>query len=87
MDQGYRKIYSSHICKVSHSTRIQRYYGLAGQSRVSLTVYSGVGSSIQAQSHTFMEIDLEIVSMVIPHVSLIQEGLLSVTSESMCTKY
>ena len=49
----------------------------------------GVASSIPAQSHTFVEIDHEIISTVIflPSAEwIIQEGLLSVTSESMCTK-
>ena len=35
----------------------------------------------------FVEIDHGIISTVILLLSLIQEGLLSVTSESMCTKY
>ena len=39
----------------------------------SLTADPGVVSSIPARSHTIVEI--------------VQEGLLSVTSESMCTKY
>ena len=39
---------------------------------------------IPARSHTFVEIDREIFSMV---VLLIQEGLVSVTSESMCMKH
>ena len=47
----------------------------------SLTAEPGVVSSILARSHTFVEIDYEIITTVI------QEGLLSVTSESMCTKY
>ena len=50
----------------------------------------GVASSIPARSHTFVEIDHEIISMVIllPFAEcIIQEGLLSVTSESICTKY
>ena len=51
---------------------------------VSLTADTGVASLIPARSHTFVEIDHEIVSTVI---LLNQEGLLSVTSESMCTKY
>ena len=38
-------------------------------------------------SHTFVDIDHEIISMVILLLPLIQEGLLSVTHESMCTKY
>ena len=44
---------------------------------------------IQTQAHTctFMEIDCEIFSTVIPLLPLNQEGMLSVTSESMCTEY
>ena len=45
------------------------------------------GSLIPAGSHTFMEIDHEIFSGVILLLSPIQEGLTSVTRESMCTKY
>ena len=53
-----------------------------------LTAYPGVASLIPAWSHTFAEIDHEIISTaIISSVLLIQEGLLSVTSESMCTKY
>ena len=55
-----------------------------------LTADPGVASSIPARSHTFVEIDHEIISIVILLPSaecIIQEGLLSVTSESMCTKY
>ena len=44
-------------------------------------------SLIPAWPHTFMEIDREIFSMVILLLPLIQEGPLSVTSESMCTEY
>ena len=54
-----------------------------------LTADQGVASLILAWSHTFMEIDHEIISTVIllPSTELIiQEGLLSVTSESMYTK-
>ena len=40
-------------------------------------------SSIPAQPHTFVEIDHEIFSMFIL-LLLNQEGLMSVTSESMC---
>ena len=49
-----------------------------------LTADLGVVSSILALSHTFMEIDHEIISTVILLLELIQERLLSVTSESMC---
>ena len=48
-----------------------------------LTADPGVDSSIPTLSHTFAEIDHEIIFTA----SLIQEGLLSVTSESICTKY
>ena len=44
-------------------------------------------SSILARSHTFMEIDHRIISTVILLLPLIQVGLLSVTRESVCTKY
>ena len=52
-----------------------------------LTADPGVASLIPAQSHTFVETDHEIIStVVLPSAELIiQEGLLSVTSESMCT--
>ena len=46
----------------------------------------GVLSLIPAQSPTFVETDHEIFSMVVLLLLLIQEGLGSVTSESMCTK-
>ena len=50
----------------------------------SLTADLGVASSIPVRSHSFVEIDYEIIFMVI---LLPSEGLLSVTSESMCSKY
>ena len=46
--------------------------------------YLGFVSLILARPHTFTEIYHEIFSMVIL-LALIQEGLLSLTSESMCT--
>ena len=46
---------------------------------------SRVESSIPARSHTFVEIDHEILSTAILFLPLIQEGLLSVTS--MCSNY
>ena len=48
----------------------------------SLAADPGVASLIPAGPITFVEIDHEIISTVI---LLIQEGLMSVTSESMCT--
>ena len=55
------------------------------QMVTSLIADPGVRSSIPARFHTFVEIDHEIFSMVILLLPLIQEGFLSVFSESMCT--
>ena len=44
-------------------------------------------SLISNWPHTFMEVDCEMFSTVILLLLLIQEGLLSVTSENMCTEY
>ena len=54
-----------------------------------LTADPGVASSIPVRSHTFVEIDQEIISTVIllPSADLFKKGFLSVTSESMCTNY
>ena len=46
----------------------------------------GFPSSISAWSHTFVEIDHEIISTVVLFLPLIQEELLSETRESICTK-
>ena len=53
----------------------------------SLAADPGVASLIPAWSHTFVEIDYEIISTVVLLPYAESEGLLSVTSESMCTKY
>ena len=52
-----------------------------------LTADPGVVSSIPVRSHTFVEIDHEIISTVIllPSGDLFKKGCLSVTRESMCT--
>ena len=54
---------------------------------VKLTADPGVASSIPARSHTFVEIDHEMISTVIllPSAESFMKVLLSVTSESMCT--
>ena len=53
-----------------------------------LTADPGVASSTPARSHTFVEIDHEnFYGHSPPFRWFIQEGLLSVTSESMCTNY
>ena len=61
--------------------------GPVAQSVESLTAYLGVASLNLALSHTFTEIDHEIISTVILLFQLIQEWLLSVKSKSMCSKY
>ena len=61
--------------------------GSVAQSVMNLPADSGVASSIPVRSHTFMEIDHEIISTAYLLLALIQEGLLSVTSESMYMKY
>ena len=67
---------------------VNRYFtGCITQLVTSLTADPGVPNLIPAWSHTSMEIDHEIISSAILLLPLIQEGLLSVTSESMCIKY
>ena len=72
---------------LSSADNLRPVPGPIAQSGASPTAYQGVASSIPAWSHTIVEIDHEIISMVILLLPRIQEGLLSVTSESMCTKY
>ena len=55
------------------------------QSVVCLIEESEAPGSIPGQAHTFVEIDHEIISKVYFLLPLHQEGLLSVTGESMCT--
>ena len=57
------------------------------QSVTSLTAHPGVMSLITSRSHIIVEIDHEVFSLAILLFPLIQEGLLSVTIESMLTKY
>ena len=61
--------------------------GPIAQLVASLTADSRGWSLIPARSYSFVEIDHEIISMVILLLLLIQEGLLSVTCESMYKKY
>ena len=60
--------------------------GLVVQPVLTPIADPGVVSLIVAWSHTFVEVDHEIFSMVIL-LPLIQEGLVSVTRGSMCTEY
>ena len=67
---------------------VNRYFtGCVTQLVTSLTADPEVPNLIPAWSHTSMEIDHEIISSAILLLPLIQDGLLSVTSESMCMKY
>ena len=52
-----------------------------------LTADPGVASLIQTRSHTFVEIDHEIISTDILLPFTDSRRLLSVTSKSMCMKY
>ena len=63
--------------------------GPEAQSVASPTADPGVTSLILARSHTFVEIYRENISTVavILLLPLIQEGLLSAPSKSVCTKY
>ena len=61
--------------------------GLKAKFVTCLTADPGVASSIPAWSNTFVEINNELISMDMLLRLLIQEGLLSGTSESICTKY
>ena len=61
--------------------------GLVAQSVTSLTADLEVASSNADRPHTFLDIDREIISMAILLLPLIQEGLFSVTVESMYMKY
>ena len=61
--------------------------GPAAQSVASPTADPGIRSLMPAQCHIFAKIDHKISSRVILLPPLIQEGLMSVTRESICTKY
>ena len=60
--------------------------GPVAQLVMCLTADPGVASSIPARFHTFVKIDYEIISTAILIPSA-DSRLLSVTSESMCTKH
>ena len=64
---------------------VQPSPGLLVHLVMCLTADPGVVSL--AWSYTFVEIDHEIISIDILLLPLIQEGLLSVTGEILCTNY
>ena len=59
------------------------FLGPVAQSAANPMTDHGLLSLIQPQFYNFMETDRAIFSMDVLHLPLIQEGLLSVTSESM----
>ena len=61
--------------------------GPVAQFVASLIADPGVVSLIPTRPHNFAEIDHEIFFTAILLLPLIQEGLLSVTGESMCATY
>ena len=71
LPQGYGRNYSLQNVTGPHNT-------IANESHC--------WSRVQ-EFHTFLKIDQEIFSTVILLLPLIQEGLVSVTNKSMCTKY
>ena len=52
-----------------------------------LTADQGVARTVPTWSNTFVETDNETITLSFSSLPLIEEGLLPVTSESMCTKY
>ena len=80
-------LHAGSLNKVNMLGQQYNILGRVAQSVASLTADSGIASSILARSHTFREIDHEIISTVILLLPLIQERMLSCTSESMYTKY
>ena len=75
--------FSSYLPAAFQSCTLDR----VAQLVTGLAADPGVASSIPACSHTFVQIDHEIISMVIILLGVIQEGMLSDTSERMCAKY
>ena len=75
-------------CSVCHGVTTLKS-GPVAQSVASPNADQGISISTPALSHTFVEVDHEIISTVILLLPLIliQEGLLSVTSEHLYTKY
>ena len=74
--------------KEKQKDKLYTFWNTPGRlAQVSLIADAGVVSSIPTQPHTFVEIYHEILSMVILLLQRIQEGLLSVTSKSMCTAW
>ena len=66
---------------------MNKMLGRVEQWVASSTADPGVTSSILARSYTVVDFDHKIISTIILILPLIQEGLLSVTSKSMCIKY
>ena len=79
--------FSSHYVQQSPGRIAQSVMCLA--TDVNLTADPGVASSIPARSHTFVEIDQEIISMVIllPSAESFMKGRCQLQAKEFCTKY
>ena len=75
------------IINVYASVSTIQLLGPIVQSVASPIADPGLVNLIQVVSSAFLEIDREIFSAVFLLLLLIQGGLMSVASESMCTKY
>ena len=69
------------------SCRVAVYVGVSSSWCLGLSPVYDVAYPGHTQLYTFVEIDHDIISTVILFLPLIQEGILSITSERMCTKY
>ena len=82
-------IYTGCFVKATPIVFLQDFKILAGPKALSVASQTAdpvVASLILARSYSFVDFDHEIIYMVIFLLRLIQEGLLSATSESICTK-
>ena len=77
----YSRINTNRCKYLMLSNHTSHYIGPIAQSVASWNADLRVTSSILALSHTIVEIDLEIISIVILLLLLIQEGLLSVSTK------
>ena len=77
----YSRINTNRCKYLMSSNQTSHYIGPVTQSVASWTVDPRVASSNPALSHTFVEIDLEIISFIILLILLVQDGLLSVSAK------
>ena len=92
IDVGNLLVQSSPVCctntiMILYTILTNIYRAPIVQSIVSLTADPGVTSRSRPCLILLWRLIMKIISTVILLLPLIQEGLLSVTSESMCTRY